>query len=194
MDTIRILCLAYSRKHGGRCVAGLRTDGGGWVRPVSVKTDGTLTYVMCRLDQGDTPHLLDVLDIPMKKSKPLEYQPENWLINRSPWTLVRRPATAAECAVIAPHIVTGPELFGNTGDRVIVGSPISKSLALIRPATVHWVIRRDREGRRKTRVRFTLDGAEYTLGLTDDGTEAHLKSLPPGVSWFSGNWRMAVFS
>lgn len=42
MAALDIICLANSRKHGGRCVAGLRTDGGGWLRPVGTLLDGTL--------------------------------------------------------------------------------------------------------------------------------------------------------
>ncbi len=33
MPQFGIICLANSRKNGGHCVAGLRMDGGGWLRP-----------------------------------------------------------------------------------------------------------------------------------------------------------------
>jgi hypothetical protein len=42
MPTVEIICLANSRKHSGRCVAGLRTDGQGWIRPVGPSDNGTL--------------------------------------------------------------------------------------------------------------------------------------------------------
>src|SRR6266850_2762793 len=32
MPLVDLICLANSNKMGGRCIAGLRTDGGGWVR------------------------------------------------------------------------------------------------------------------------------------------------------------------
>ena len=44
--------------------------------------DGTLTHLMCRLDTKEAPRLLDVIDVPCLKHKPLAFQPENWLIDR----------------------------------------------------------------------------------------------------------------
>jgi hypothetical protein len=42
LPTVEIVCLANSRKAGGRCIAGVRTDTGAWVRPVSSGREGTL--------------------------------------------------------------------------------------------------------------------------------------------------------
>ena len=39
-----IICLVNSRKYCGRCVAGLRIDGGGWFRPVTQEEHGTLAF------------------------------------------------------------------------------------------------------------------------------------------------------
>ncbi len=55
-----IICLANSRKLTGRCVAGLRTDGMGWVRPVSALPDGTLSMKDYTLDHGNEVELLDI--------------------------------------------------------------------------------------------------------------------------------------
>jgi hypothetical protein len=35
MPTFEMICLAKSSKRGGICIAGLKTDGSGWLRPVS---------------------------------------------------------------------------------------------------------------------------------------------------------------
>jgi len=50
MPILRLVCLANSRKLGGRCVACLRLVGGGWVRPVSSFSDGTLCPAQYSLD------------------------------------------------------------------------------------------------------------------------------------------------
>ncbi|MCC7084716.1 MAG: hypothetical protein IT427_06885 [Pirellulales bacterium] len=63
MTPVEFLCMAYSRKHQGRCIAGLRTDGSGWVRPVSKQSDGTLTSARCQLYDGTPPQALDVLRV-----------------------------------------------------------------------------------------------------------------------------------
>lgn len=52
MPAVDVLCLAFSMKHGGRCVAGVRLDSGDWVRPVSAAEDGTLMPAACLLDVG----------------------------------------------------------------------------------------------------------------------------------------------
>ncbi|MYC34131.1 MAG: hypothetical protein F4X64_13280 [Chloroflexi bacterium] len=55
----RIVCLANSRKRGGRCVAGkeLLPDDrlGGWIRPVSARHDEEVSpQECCYTDGGDT--------------------------------------------------------------------------------------------------------------------------------------------
>ena len=42
MPSLDLICLANSSKLGSRCLAGLRVDGGGWVRPVSNQEYGEL--------------------------------------------------------------------------------------------------------------------------------------------------------
>ncbi|MFO0968577.1 MAG: hypothetical protein U0793_23720 [Gemmataceae bacterium] len=42
MPYVDLICLANSWKHGGRCVAGIKIDGSGWIRPVGSFADGIL--------------------------------------------------------------------------------------------------------------------------------------------------------
>ena len=42
MQTSDIICLAKSSKHGGICIAGIKTDGSGWLGPTFNKRNGTL--------------------------------------------------------------------------------------------------------------------------------------------------------
>ena len=89
----RIVCLANSRKRGGRCIAGkeLRPDGraGRWVRPVSNREDEEVSRrERCYADSGD-PRILDIIDVPLLGQRPKSYQRENWLLNPTlRWTRI----------------------------------------------------------------------------------------------------------
>src|SRR5687768_13524839 len=95
-----IICLANSRKHGGRCVAGLHTNGGGWLRAVGRVPDGTLFPPDYTLTDGSEPRLLDVIRIGLEKPQPSLHQPENWTIDGSRWQLVARPAASELAALL----------------------------------------------------------------------------------------------
>ena len=89
----RIVCLANSRKHGGRCVAGkeLLPDGraGGWIRPVSDRAHGEVSEHERQYEDGNEPQLLDVVEMRLLAEKPECYHSENWLIDANVrWTKV----------------------------------------------------------------------------------------------------------
>lgn len=80
MPLVDLICLANSNKMGGRCVAGLRVDGKGWVRPVSVDTDhGQLHLKHYRLEGDKDPEILDVIRVDLASHKAEPGQRENWV-------------------------------------------------------------------------------------------------------------------
>ena len=58
--TVDLLCLANSRKDGGRCIAGVRLDDGGWLRPVGSGAHGALVPRDYLLPVGGEPRVLDI--------------------------------------------------------------------------------------------------------------------------------------
>ena len=84
-----------------------------------------------------------------------------------------------------PSCGAGPELLGCRNDKVAHAAlqvrPVSHSLALVAPQGLEWIIKAGKDGKRSTRVAFTLDGAEYNLSLTDPVWEKRLKGLPLGT-------------
>jgi hypothetical protein len=114
MPWIELVCLANARKHGGRCVAGIRTDDGGWVRLVSPAEGGTLTFFDYRLGDRDEARPMDVIRAGVRRRWPQPHQRENWVIDETPWELVQRPADQARRDLVRSHIEFGPELFGGT--------------------------------------------------------------------------------
>jgi hypothetical protein len=185
MPTFEMLCLANSKKHGGRCVAGLRADGEGWIRPVSFEREGTLFDRHCTLDDGSLASVLDLIRIRFATPRPEPHHPENQLITHTGWQLVSRPAPPTMQALIQTQRVAGPELLGSRSDRIpaetFAASPAPASLALIAPDTLEWIIKTNRAGERRTRVAFTLGGAHSELALTDPLWEQRLASLTPGA-------------
>lgn len=175
-----ILCLANSRKLGGRCIAGREIfDGriGDWVRPVSGHGHGEVSEADRRFRDGADPKVLDIIQVPMLRVKPHTYQVENHLIDaREHWRFVRR-ATPGEVRS-ALDDQAGP-LWTNQSstkhglrDRVDPADHRGGgSLELISVNDLE--IRVATEGaqfnnpKRKIRGQFTFGGLIYRLAITD---------------------------
>jgi len=184
LPTIEIICLANSRKLSGRCIAGLRTDGRGWIRPVSESPDGTLFQGHYVLKDGSEAQVLDVLKIELLKPRPAPYQPENWVISSTHWKLIERPASFEQQRIFRAFIVHGPALFGDQSDRisaeVFSEAPAESSLGLVIPDEIEWTVTKNIKGRRQIRALFNLGGAPYNLGITDPVLEQYLTKRPFG--------------
>ncbi|KFD41423.1 hypothetical protein DK28_0209205 [Peptococcaceae bacterium SCADC1_2_3] len=184
MPVVEIICLANSIKWGGRCVAGLRTDGQGWVRPVSNSRHGSLDNRHYKLPDGSEPRPLDVLRISLRNPQPQPYQPENWLIDNVSWQLISRSASCNVINIIQSYTESGSLLFGNTSDRISFESlsqnPTRSSLALIIPKNLNWYITTSIVDKRQIRAQFVLSGLPYNLAITDPLWIKRLSSLKYG--------------
>jgi hypothetical protein len=185
MPSSEIICLANSRKHAGRCVVGLRTDGKGWVRPVTRHPDGTLFQKHYTLKDGTEAQVLDVIKIPLVEPNPRPHHPENYIIRNFSWKLIARPATEDHIFSILEHVEPGPYIFGDDSDRIsydeICDSGIKESVALVKPGNLRWQIKKTRSGKRQTRAIFRLGRAQYNLALTDPVWEDAMGHLPYGT-------------
>jgi hypothetical protein len=84
----QIICLANSWKHGDRCIAGINSLKGQWIRPVSNLPDGRIPKEM-RLIGGTEPALLDVLEIALAKTGPdFGFECENLSVLPGQWQRV----------------------------------------------------------------------------------------------------------
>jgi hypothetical protein len=80
----QIICLANSRKHGNRCIAGLERATRRLIRPVSTLCDGAIPPEAQRVNGLDVS-LLDVLEVPLADTGPdYGFQPENRLLIQEP--------------------------------------------------------------------------------------------------------------
>ncbi len=190
MPPMEICCLANSRKHGGKCVAGINLATGQWVRPVAEAGDGRLSYLQTLLEHtGREPRVLDLIRIPLARTRPAKHQPENILIAPGRWQLAHRPQTREEFharyLTLHPYLAREPLLFGSVEDRVpasqfeTVQAPYS--LLLIQPESLTWQISQSPRGTRQTRALFRYQQQSYALSVTDPIWEAALQTLPLGT-------------
>jgi hypothetical protein len=75
----KIVCLASSKKPGGRCVAGKEIaddDDAQWIRPVSARPSAEISLDELQYENGQEPQILDIVEIPMIAAVPKVHQTE----------------------------------------------------------------------------------------------------------------------
>ena len=189
MALVDLICLANSYKEGGRCVVGLRTDGGGFVRPVAPDTPaGQLLWRHYKLENGSEPAVLDLISVDLDRTNPEPGYPENWLIGAQSWLLRKRPVGGdSEPLLQAALRSRSWLLLGTMGNRVpeAEAARASVSFALVAPSKLEWSLDRREDQRPHPRVRFHLSGHEYNLPVTDPiwipRITRAVGPLPPGL-------------
>jgi hypothetical protein len=160
----KIVCLANSYKHSGRCIAGIDIDTGEWIRPIGNCYEGAVGDE--RLINGQEPQILDLLDIPIGSSADASgCQPENRKLNDGLWTKLR-PVSVKD---VEQYIQNTQYLLYNCDKKVdphiFKNMPTEKrkSFQLIRVTGEtfelnHW---------NKPLCSFTYSGTSYKLKVTD---------------------------
>lgn len=176
----KIVCLASSKKPGGRCVAGKEVAGatyGGWIRPISVRPTAEISLDERQYENGDDPEILDVIDIPMMAAAPRVHQTENHMIDSEYyWTQVGS-VTWDKIDDMADTPLTlcgnGDSTYHGCNDRMTstVAAAYSNSLWLIKPdqVTIRVLTPGIAFGNNKRRVRadFKYRSVHYNFGVTD---------------------------
>lgn len=183
---IRILCLANSRKHQGRCLAGICLDTGAWVRPVSNLKGGELFQRQYCDQNGNEANTLDILILEPGRPVPKPLQPENVQIGKGIQRIERTPPSPNVLSLLAGALEPGPAIFGNQLDYVPYepDKVLQSSLALILPRALSFsVVDKSSWGKKKPKVRvvFQLAAAHYSLSLTDPVWEEKIASLSFGT-------------
>jgi len=189
----RIVCLANSRKHSGRCVAGkevLTTGYGQWIRPVSARTSAEISEEERRYANGALPHVLDIITIPMIGATPQLHQSENYVIDADFYWVKKGELSWPDVKQLvdkpAPLWTNNDSTYYGLNDRVKVeaASRLKSSLMLIDPESL--IIRVAAEGaefgnpRRRVRADFKHLGTPYSLIVTDPVAERALLAKPNG--------------
>ena len=189
----RIVCLANSRKMGGRCVAGKEVlpDGrpGKWIRPVSPRENDGVSEDERQYEDGTEPRVLDVIDLLILQARPRDYQQENWLLDPDHyWERVGR-FTAGELEQytdpVGPLWVDGHSSSSGHNARVPFSSAVSlsSSLKLIRVGGLALSVSTNPSefgDKRSLQGRFSYAGREYALRITDPAYEEMYLRRPDG--------------
>lgn len=173
MATFEMICLASSTKYGGLCIAGLKTDGSGWLRPISIREDGALYPSDYLLDVKRPPQVFDILRIECLEHRLKPHQPENWVIIQKQWQLIGSLKQRELIEILKPEIDKNAKsdyLFGNSSDRVeyklLQQNNAPHSLAYIKPKNITWIVS-EYQGKKNYRAKFTLKNHDYDLKITD---------------------------
>jgi len=180
---VQILLLANSKKLGGRCLAGLRTDTWEWVRPVTDSQHGDVARKDCMVN-GSPLVPLDVISLELGRHAPKKYQRENYLFDTAS---IRHEVRADVRAVghfldkateFVPYLVASPsvKVLPDFFDQVKEPQP---SLALIKVpgATIRDVGKPSRE------IAFSFKDQTWALQLTDDNFLPGKRDLSLGPSY-----------
>ncbi|MDZ5813703.1 dual OB domain-containing protein [Stenotrophomonas maltophilia] len=181
-------CLANSKKHSGRCIAGkIRLNSGDWVwiRPVGTTEGKEITEQDRVYESGKTAQVFDVINIAVLKKDNHQFQKENVVIdNRHYWikestfdksilkTLEDRPSTLWE---------NGDSSYSGLNDRVDINilTHQRETLYLIQPQDLEFTVLAEGasfgDHKRSIRAHFNFNGTKYALKVTDPSIiERHL--------------------
>jgi len=171
MREMNFLCLASSKKDGGRCVAGIDLDTGQWVRPVTVPDSGLEPPTILVGTPRRSIRPLDQVIIAVGRNVPAPEQPENIEILPSAWTLVKewsREQVEPQLERLASNAST---IFDTLGPSVpcasIPSHGVRSSLEIRKVSSPRFDFENDRYGRPKLRAHIHTRGSNYNLPVTD---------------------------
>lgn len=163
---------------------------GRWIRPIGATETGALTARERQYRGRKEPRLLDVVDIPVQRPKPQDYQQENWLIApNKPWSYVSRSplgSLASHVSASGPLWVNGHHTSGGRNDQIPLSAAVLErsSLRLVHADALKLKVYQPGEayGETKRRVqgRFRFAGEEYWLRVTDPEIEDDYLARPNG--------------
>lgn len=191
-----LVCLANSRKHNGRCIAGIEIIDrrpSGWVRPVSTRASAEVSEDERWYEDGSDPHVLDEIEIPLLEAAPDGYQIENWILDPDRYWVRKGRITWADLADLeddpSPLWPSAASTYHGMNDQVAAdhADDFDYSLRLIR--VDDFILRVFAPsitfGNSKRRVQggFTYLGTEYRVWVTDPVVERKYLAHENGDYW-----------
>ena len=184
-EFIRIVCLANSRKLGGRCIAGRKVIGetyGEWIRPVSTRSDHEISKCDRRYENGKLATVLEIFDIPITQTAPVAPQVENAIIDSEVfWERVGKINWSDLEELIeaqnGPLWMNGDSTYHGLNDKILLSDAVKlgSSLQLVRPDSLKIIVRHEsgfnKPGKRRVRAYFNIAGYNYLLQVTDPVVE-----------------------
>lgn len=186
--TKTIVCLAASRKPGGLCIAGKDIGTGEWIRPVSHREGEEISAAECTMTNGQQIRLLDIVTVPLLKSKPHRHQTENHLIDpdkrwkkegRATWEQVEESLDDHSGPLWLNLNASGGYLYNRVHENLLYR--FNDSLLLIRPKKLRISVAPkggpfDDSDKRIVKAAFSHSGYEYRFTVTDRVFERQFKA------------------
>lgn len=194
-----MVCLANSKKPGGRCVAGKISLGdkqGDWIRPVAPRQNRTITLHDQIYENQESPNLLDIIEVVYTGRQGGTFQQENHVINdRQYWVFAGRfDRDDLHSLVDRPNQLwetTNDDSYSGANDR-IAGVTLTQprpSLYFIEPENVRIHVSAEgaqwNDHRLRVRAFFDYNGIHYGLMVTDLASEAEY--INKGAGWYNAN-------
>lgn len=192
MVTKKIIVLADSTKHGGRCIAGLEITPDGvdnWIRPVSNRSGEAISDQDRKYSNGGLTTYFDVVEIDFVKATPHNCHTENWLIDP---TKFWKKIDVINFSELGELVDSGFRLWSNgrhtrggLNDEMTeeLSSQFDYSIGLIWVPHANVIIETENQygNNRAVRVDFIYDSVQYKLKLTDvDAKDWFLKNKIDG--------------
>jgi len=183
LGEVDILCLANSEKHGQRCLAGVRIDTGGWIRPVSTEGGGALFEDQYTAECGKVAQPLDSVRIRFDQYSPKYHQPENWLISKQEsLELLGSELNKLQLLALNTALQREGKIFSterNSRSKIELKDSLStQSLTLIRPQNAQFYINTS-SNNNQPRTEFDFDGHHYDFPITDPRWRQRVRSENP---------------
>lgn len=186
-----IVCFANSRKIAGRCIAGKEWENeqpGEWIRPVSSRSTHEISEEERRYQDGRTPQLLDILQVPCNAPQPLHHQRENHVIDSGYYWVKtgQLPCSDIHSWLDNPANlwVTGQSSYSGVNNRVAVGQENGISLYLVQVECLRLLVGRKTQdypdSKRAVRGQFKYNGVAYLMDVTDPNVEKNFLALDDG--------------
>jgi hypothetical protein len=188
----RIVCLANSRKLNGRCIAGKEfvQGSGAWIRPVSAREHEEVSEYERQYEDGSDPRVLDVLDVPLLRFQPRDFQQENWLLDPDRYWERSGSVTWSDLERFADPVgslwVDGVHTYNGLNDKIPLAQvgDIRSSLRFLHVNELLLSVYRPSEAfgnpKRRVQGRFRHGSNEYHLWVTDPVYECAFLSKPDG--------------
>ena len=191
MRTATLVCLANSKKHSGRCLAGKAFHDGTyseWVRPVTEHPHQELQHPEHCLQSGEDSLILDLLEISFLGPRGDRHQQENWLMD----PLVPLKKLGRLSIEHARRIVDTPASLWGIGsssanglnDRIPLNEilKVSTSLYLVEVESFYLKIVEETYlvTRKKMAGYFSYQGSDYKLKITDPEFKRKFVDSPVG--------------
>lgn len=182
--TVDMLCLANSEKHGERCLAGIRLDTGGWIRPVSTNEGGALYKDQYTTKCGKVAQPLDSIRIHFEEYSPRFHQPENWRISSDdPWELLGSEINEPQQLALNTALQRSGKIFSTKKSSLRKGklkdSLSTHSLTLLRPQNPQFYAEMKENSSNQPRTEFDFDGHHYDLPITDPSWRQRVQGDDP---------------